>query len=312
MKTLFSSLFKRRPDTGEEGKEGEGDRAQDNKSGISYFKYTFRGSIGGNSFTRTAEIDGDKVTLSLQKMEKRDYGKMEGEAAPGFAAALEELCRKHKIVRWNGFDKNNRRVLDGSGFNLRVKFKDGKEVEADGSNAFPNGYRDFVKDMGELFKPEEDKLLEKRRLQLAAEGVSGELKFVMINIVQNHGFGGDSYFAMLSVGGVRSANCEFRIKSYTGEYLPEGEYSVCKTVPDEMIGMEDFSAIAEKYKIIDWYDYEAYEDGKEYFQISFSYEKGRISAHGSKHPENYDGFRKEVIEKMISVFKAVTESGEEE
>ena len=79
-----------------------------------------------------------------------------------------------------------------------------------------------------------------------------------------------------------------------------------------MIGMEDFAAIAEKYKIIDWYDYEAYEDGKEYFQISFSYEKGRISAHGSKHPENYDGFRKEVIEKMISVFKAVTESGEEE
>ncbi len=305
--TLFSSLFKRRPDLKPEGPDGEGDKAKDNVSGVAYFSYSYRGSIGGNSYTRTAAVEDGKVVLTLDKMEKRDYGKMEGEASPGFAAALDELCKKHRLVRWNGFDKFNRHVLDGSGFGLHIKFNDGKEVEADGSNAFPNGYRDFAEDMHALFKPEEDKLLEKKRLELAAEGVSGKLNFVMINIAGNHGYGDDRYFALLSVGGVRSTNCELRIKSYSGKYLPEGEYNVYKNVPDEMIGMEELAAIAEKYKIIDWYDYYAHEDGGEYFQISFSYEKGHINASGTKHPENYDGFRHDVLTVIADITKRVND-----
>ncbi|MBQ3871064.1 MAG: hypothetical protein II777_10985 [Clostridia bacterium] len=316
MSTLFSSLFKRLSGLEPEGTDGEGDKAKDNESGVAYFSYSYRGSIGGDSYTRTAAVDGDRVTLTLDMMIKSDYGEMTGEASPGFAAALNELCRKHRIVRWNGFDKYNRHVLDGDGFGLQVRFKDGRTVSADGSNAFPRGYGDFEKDMNELFKAEEGKMLEKRRLELAAEGVSGELKMIMINISRNGGFGDDSYFALLSVGGVRQSNFEVRIKSYSGEFLPEGEYNYCRTVPDEMIMMKDLDDIAKKYDILKWYDYTAYEQGGEYFQISYDYEKGHISAHGSKHPDDYDGFRRETLAKIAkiteNVMKYIEENGEDE
>ena len=316
MAKFFSSLFKKIPDLSPEGPDGEGDKAPDNNSGVAYFSYSYRGSIGGNSYTRTATVEDGKVVLTLDKMEKRDYGKMTGEASPEFAASLDELCKKHKLVRWNGFDKYNRHVLDGDGFGLRIKFKDGKTVEADGSNAFPRGYGDFEKDMNELFKAEEGKMLEKRRLELAAEGVSGGLKTVMINISRNGGFGDDSYFALLSVGGVRQSNFEVRIKSYSGEFLPEGEYNYYRTVPDEMIMMKDLDGIAKKYDILKWYDYTAYEQGGEYFQISYDYEKGHISAHGSKHPDDYDGFRRETLAKIAeiteNVMKYIEEHGEDE
>jgi len=58
------------------------------------------------------------------------------------ADALAALMDSHDLWSWNGFDKVDKRVLDGTGFDLNIRFADGKELTASGSNAFPKGYNE--------------------------------------------------------------------------------------------------------------------------------------------------------------------------
>ena len=305
-RSLFDSLFNKGDKFGPVGSDGEGDRASANNSGIRSFSYSYNGSIGGNSFTRTAKAEDGKTILTLDKMEKHDYGTMSGEASPGFMSALEKLCADHRVTRWNGFDKYNPHVLDGDGFSLHIKYNNGKNVSAHGSNAQPLGFHKFVSDMTELFAPEEEKLLDIRKQELIAEGVSGKLQSVMINITKSE-YGSDSYFLHFFPSSLRGGNFEARIKSYSGEFFPVGEHSLYTTVPDELLGFSDFDAIIKKYGLIKWFDYEAYEKDCEYFQLHFGYEKGVIRAHGSKHPDNYKEVRNALLTQVAKTVGKVEE-----
>jgi len=60
-----------------------------------------------------------------------------------FAESLSQLMRDMKINRWNGFDKHNKMVMDGTGFSLDVRFTNGKEIRAHGYMKWPAGYSEF-------------------------------------------------------------------------------------------------------------------------------------------------------------------------
>ena len=48
------------------------------------------------------------------------------------------------LSSWDGFSKSNSMVTDGSSFSLEIKLSDGSTVKANGTNAYPEGYREFV------------------------------------------------------------------------------------------------------------------------------------------------------------------------
>lgn len=54
----------------------------------------------------------------------------------------EELYRLG-VPSWNGFDKYDKRALDGWSFDLEIVLPDGKQIKAHGTNAFPKNYREF-------------------------------------------------------------------------------------------------------------------------------------------------------------------------
>lgn len=72
------------------------------------------------------------------------------------AEELAAIVRKQDMNRWNGFDKTDRRALDGTGFDLTIRYADGQVLSASGSNAFPKGYREardeILKFFGELME----------------------------------------------------------------------------------------------------------------------------------------------------------------
>jgi hypothetical protein len=49
---------------------------------------------------------------------------------------------EHEVARWNGFDKNNRNVLDGNSFTLSVTMENGKDIHAHGYMKWPKGYQE--------------------------------------------------------------------------------------------------------------------------------------------------------------------------
>ena len=65
-------------------------------------------------------------------------------------AAISRLIKKHRLDMWNGFNKRDEGVLDGSGFSLYVRLASGKTVNASGYGRFPKGYDNFVKDLMKL------------------------------------------------------------------------------------------------------------------------------------------------------------------
>lgn len=64
---------------------------------------------------------------------------------------LEDILNKYNVGHWNGFDKNNRNVLDGNSFTLSIKMDNNEEVYARGYMKWPKNYQEVKKDIIDLF-----------------------------------------------------------------------------------------------------------------------------------------------------------------
>ena len=70
---------------------------------------------------------------------------------------LGEIAGKYRLDKWDGFDKDNKRVTDGNNFSLSITLADGKTISAHGSNRFPDGYDNAKQEICELFEDLIDK-----------------------------------------------------------------------------------------------------------------------------------------------------------
>ena len=59
---------------------------------------------------------------------------------PELLEELRDLVFRYGVDGWDGFNESDPYVLDGEGFTLQLRFDDGTEVRAYGSNAFPPQY----------------------------------------------------------------------------------------------------------------------------------------------------------------------------
>ena len=105
---------------------------------IIFFSFSHSGSSVGSIYSYRAErtADGWQAEISIQC----------GLYEHAFSMTVEEADRLCTLIdscalwKWNGFDKIDERVLDGSSFHLTLRYTDAAELTARGSNAFPDGY----------------------------------------------------------------------------------------------------------------------------------------------------------------------------
>ncbi|SCW43356.1 hypothetical protein SAMN02910456_01098 [Ruminococcaceae bacterium YRB3002] len=266
--------------------------------GIVKFYYGYHGSIGGDSYHYDIRFENGVIKLSIEEMLHREYGELEGEISRETLTALEEICSRFDVRRWNGFNRSDPNVLDGDGFSLDIEYSDGKKISAHGSNSFPAHYREFKKALDEAVKNDRDRLFEAKRQEFIGAGVTGDPTFAMINFMQRGASGSDKYEILISTPEVRENNVDVRVKSVSGEIWPAGEHRWYAAVPDVAGFFGELGEIVRRLDIIRWKDYDrAAEDynNEEWFQISISYVDGSISAMGTEHPEGYDEFRREVL-----------------
>ena len=290
-------------------KDGLGDKAVRNESGIAYFSYNYGGSIGGDSWTVEIERqEDDSALICYDAMEYGDLGTMEMAAGKELFDELERIYAEHELYRWEGYSKYDTGVLDGSGFGLNITFLDKKHMSASGDNVWPDGYHDFISDFRNTVAPYLQEMLDKAAQEKIEEGVSGPLQYVMINYMQRGDSGSDKYEILLMrqrEGGRK--NFDVRITSESGEFIEPGTYNYYYDLPDEEIGFEEIAALFEKYELMKWYNWDkAAEDynNAEWFQLSFSFEEGNMNAMGTEYPENYDEFRSEVLQHIVRVIRA--------
>ena len=103
------------------------------------FEFSHSGMHTGLIYTLMAEKDdgGWHADLSLLCGE-REYSLAMTE---NDVQELESIIETHHLTHWNDFDKVDPSALDGTSFDLIIRYEDGQKAAASGSNAFPEGYR---------------------------------------------------------------------------------------------------------------------------------------------------------------------------
>lgn len=69
-----------------------------------------------------------------------------------FLQELSALTGSYNLSKWDGFNKRNPHVSDGTGFKLDVCFDNGTGISASGGNSFPEGYGDASRAIDDLFR----------------------------------------------------------------------------------------------------------------------------------------------------------------
>ena len=307
--SILLSLFGcgNKPEPGVKGTDGLGKKAVDNESGLVDFTYSYNGSIGGDSYTfRVKKQKDGTALLTYYAMQYNSYGDMEMPVETDLLTALEDLYHKHHICQWEGFNKINEYVLDGSGFSLYLTFQDGKSMSASGSNTWPDGYLDYLTDLSTLIEPYLEAAREEARRKILERGMEGNLNSVIALFIQRGDSGSDKYDILLRRQSIYDPNIDVQILSESGEFLEPGKYRWYGSLPDEEVCFEQIRELIDKYDILQWYNFdEAAEDpnNKEWFQVSFGYDEDSINANGTRHPEHYDEFRKELLTCIIEMLQ---------
>ncbi|MBO4477489.1 MAG: hypothetical protein J5757_04055 [Lachnospiraceae bacterium] len=313
MKSILH-IGKGKPDSdddefGYDGPEGAGDSAVSNDSGIKEFEYRYIASIGGDSYSY--KLTFSETPIFTYESMVHPFGEVTMETDAETAAKVAALYETHKLWKWDGFSRSARHVLDGDGFSLSIRFRNGKSMYAHGSNAYPKGYGDFRTDMREVFRPLEAAVIERENRKIIERGVHGKMTSVMANFIQKGQSGSDRYELLLYKPDLREKNLTLQVKSVSGAVFEKGTFSIYDTLPDTPGFFEKVDALIKKYDIMEWYGWdkpaEDYNNA-EWFQVHFCYEDGSIGAMGTLHPKNYDAFREELILLMKEAADSIPKS----
>ena len=302
---LFKIFKKKNSFPGEEGKDGLGKKAVDNKSGLSYFYFSYDGTIGGNNYHYRVENKDGVCVFEYETMEHPDYGKMTMTVDGSVLDELNDLYLKYRIAEWEGYSKYNTMVCDGDGFSLSLKFNDKKYMSASGTNAYPERYGQFCGDVDGILDPLRDRLLAEAKEKKINAGISGNINSLIVIYKQYGASGNDEYKFILSKSSLRRSNYDVYVRSVSGQFFPVGEYRAYKDAADEYIPFEQIRELVNKYDLIKWYDHQDSDpdsQNREWYQIHFSFDDGTfLNSSGTVYMQNYDEFRRDFLSLMAEM-----------
>ena len=271
-------------------------------SGKDIRSLTFRyiGSVRGGSWTVSVRRDGDagSPVLTYETQHHEDYSRMSAAVPESFMDSLADLCSRNRVGSWDGFSGSDRRMRDGYGFSFRLEDTNGKEVSASGTNKFPATYRPFRDGFEKLTKDCREELLREAREQKRKRGVSGPLTSAMAVFSQKGDAGNGYRFLHLYWQDDGNVRVKWEAKN---AYRPEEKpvpADLYETVPASEVPMDEIRALILRHGLTAWCDHEGHApdpNNAEWFQISFLFENGDISAHGTLLPDGFESFRNDFL-----------------
>ena len=112
--------------------------AKEINSDITSFSYNLDYGLGGYC-SYNIDIIEEKVIYKKECI-GTTTADLEKEIDKSYLAELKDLINENGIYKWDGFDKNNNNVMDGSGFTLAVHYANDESISAHGYMRFPSNY----------------------------------------------------------------------------------------------------------------------------------------------------------------------------
>jgi len=118
-------------------------------------------TLQGMRFCNVYEITNEDGKAELRRYRKgysngADTLDLEASAVCDMTDFL-ELMNTCGVIGWDGFHgKHPKNVMDGIMFDFRATVNDGQEIHAHGSENFPKGYHEFVRELNQILTEHED------------------------------------------------------------------------------------------------------------------------------------------------------------
>ena len=114
-------------------------------------KFKFSYSVGNymySDYCYELELNSeDKYIISYKPVGISDENKFQKEITKEQVLELEEILKRNKISKWNGFKKADKNVLDGYSFDLHYRKQNDENIDASGYMKYPKGYKEFKNDI---------------------------------------------------------------------------------------------------------------------------------------------------------------------
>ncbi len=263
---------------------------------IAHFEFSHIGTIGGDSHVFIVDVNGDSATFKAEGMMYRDF-ELACELSKEEVDRLNDICMVCKKYNWNGYHGNDRYVLDGSGFELTIKYDDGTRLSAEGMNAEPEGYSDFERPMYDLLRPKVDSLIANMKTKHMATHGAEELESIDVKFF-NADDDKDSYTFSLQNNAQDSCKVKINIRSVNGKYFAIGQIEIDRNLERQTADIDGLIQLLVKYKVAAWRQGDHNEknnEGLEWFAFEAWFKTTMLYSRGTIHPDNYDGFRNDFL-----------------
>lgn len=67
---------------------------------------------------------------------------------------IEQLILKRKVYTWDGFDKEDKYIIDGNSFTLKIEYENGENISASGYMKFPRNYNSVEEEIVKILNKE--------------------------------------------------------------------------------------------------------------------------------------------------------------
>ena len=120
-------------------------------TGIKKFSYTSSGGMAYNGNSKY-EIICDNECIANIKM-PYEIEKKNITINPDVVDKLLNIFNKYKVYNWNGFDKTDKNVLDGSSFSISIIDDNDYSIDAHGYMKYPRNYREVIDNIKNILDP---------------------------------------------------------------------------------------------------------------------------------------------------------------
>ena len=119
---------------------------------IEHFSFSYTcGDTANARVSYGLTLEDGVYTASITPANEPDEAERTFTVEESFARELEQILIRHKVGKWNGFDKADRMVMDGDRFNMFILMTDGTSLNASGYMKWPRAYSEVKYEIEELF-----------------------------------------------------------------------------------------------------------------------------------------------------------------
>ena len=131
-------------------------------SNIKYLSFSYSKGYAVNSYIRySLDCKKDGYIAEIKPYGIDDDEKITVSVSDDVVSKLVDVLKKYDVSSWNGFNKNNKNVLDGDSFSLYVRMDNDDTIEASGYMMWPKNYSDVRDSIDSIFMDIYDKEIEK-------------------------------------------------------------------------------------------------------------------------------------------------------